>query len=145
MLGYSASSASVFRIQRRAVRIIAGLGYREDCKKSFVKLKILTLPSIYIHECIMSARNNLHLYQTNSMQHSYATRQQNNIILPVTRLKKTRTGTSYYGIKLYNALPLDIRSSDSKTLSKWLKTFLLSQAFFTIDEFFCHKFDNCIV
>jgi hypothetical protein len=38
----------VFRLQKKAVRIIAKLDYRESCRNSFRELNLLTLASLYI-------------------------------------------------------------------------------------------------
>lgn len=48
----------VFRLQKRSIRIIAGLGWRDSCRSSFISYKILTLPSLYIYElCCFVFRN----------------------------------------------------------------------------------------
>src|SRR5699024_3103264 len=39
--GHSSHAQRLFAIQRRALRIVDGLGYRDDVKQSFVKHKIL--------------------------------------------------------------------------------------------------------
>jgi len=36
-------SPVIFKIQKRVIRILMGIGYRESCRESFKKLKILTL------------------------------------------------------------------------------------------------------
>jgi hypothetical protein len=47
--GHSGASQRLFRLQRRAIRFIANLSYREECRNHFKKLKVLTLPSLYIY------------------------------------------------------------------------------------------------
>lgn len=46
--GQASNLARIFALQRRAIRIISGLNYRDDCREKFRNLKILTLPSIYM-------------------------------------------------------------------------------------------------
>jgi hypothetical protein len=41
--GHSLSRYGLFSLQKRAIRIIATLGYKEDCHEYFQKLNILTL------------------------------------------------------------------------------------------------------
>lgn len=47
--GHSSHSTHVFAAQRKAIRIIANLKYRDDCREAFKGLGILTLPCIYIY------------------------------------------------------------------------------------------------
>ena len=42
--GNSSTANRVFLLQKRAVRCMFGLGYRESCKQTFTRQKILTLP-----------------------------------------------------------------------------------------------------
>lgn len=49
--GHSSHASTVFRAQRRCIRVIAGLGFAECCRETFKTLGILTLPSIYILQC----------------------------------------------------------------------------------------------
>jgi hypothetical protein len=46
--GNSPHSPVIFKMQKRAIRILMGIGYRESCRESFQELKILTLSSQYI-------------------------------------------------------------------------------------------------
>lgn len=43
--GHCTGAADVFRVQRRAVRVIANLSYRDNCRDVFVSLGILTVPA----------------------------------------------------------------------------------------------------
>ena len=54
--GGAASWRDVFCLQRRAVRIIDKLQYRDDCRDSFSTLRILTFPCLYILECVLFVR-----------------------------------------------------------------------------------------
>jgi hypothetical protein len=47
--GNSSYANNVFRLQKRAVRIITGIGDRNSCRQMFVTLKILPFSSIYIY------------------------------------------------------------------------------------------------
>ena len=46
--GHAPSCATVFSAQRKAIRVISGLKCRDDCKKQFIALKIMTVPCTYI-------------------------------------------------------------------------------------------------
>jgi hypothetical protein len=43
--GNSPHSLGIFKIQKRALRILMGIGYRDSCRELFKEEKILTLPS----------------------------------------------------------------------------------------------------
>jgi len=45
--GCSSDSAKIFRLQKNIIRIMLGCRSRDSCRKLFMKLKILTLPSQY--------------------------------------------------------------------------------------------------
>ena len=51
--GHSSHSSKVFAQQRKCLRILGILKHRECCRQEFVKQKILTLPGVYILECLM--------------------------------------------------------------------------------------------
>jgi hypothetical protein len=44
--GHSAHLRKVFNQQRRCIRVLGGLGYRDDCRDIFKTFKILTVPCI---------------------------------------------------------------------------------------------------
>jgi hypothetical protein len=56
--GNTYHSVSIFRLQKRAIRIIVGAGYKDSCRKIFSSLKILPLPSLYIFSVLMFMVNN---------------------------------------------------------------------------------------
>jgi hypothetical protein len=44
--GHSTHLRKVFNQQRRCIRVLGGLGYRDDCRDIFKTFKILTVPCI---------------------------------------------------------------------------------------------------
>lgn len=57
--GHSAEVRRVFGLQRKAVRIISGLGFRYDCRYMYNKrLCLLTVPCMYVMECLLHVRQN---------------------------------------------------------------------------------------
>ena len=64
ILTWGGSSAAVylFRLQRRAVRVLGGVGYTEDCRSTFINHNILTLPSEYILASISTLRKYLQMH-----------------------------------------------------------------------------------
>ena len=51
--GNSYYSTTIFRLQKRAIRIIVGLRSRDSCREHFKKLKILPLQSQYIRSILL--------------------------------------------------------------------------------------------
>ncbi|KAI5715828.1 hypothetical protein M8J77_023161 [Diaphorina citri] len=62
--GHSSYSHQIFVLQKKAIRILDKLPYNSHAKPSFIKLGILTLPSLYILQCAMHVKNNLPDYST---------------------------------------------------------------------------------
>ena len=84
--GHTTNTIRVFRLQKRILRIMTGCGRRDSCRKLFVELKILTLPSLYIYQLIMFVNKNNELYVTNDAIHNYSTRQNKNLHQPAANL-----------------------------------------------------------
>lgn len=61
--GHTPHIYRVFGIQRKALRIITGLGYRDDCRGEYVGMQLLTVPCVFILECLLYVRQNLSLYR----------------------------------------------------------------------------------
>lgn len=133
--GHASSASSVFSMQRRAIRVIAGLKFRDDCKSKLIELKILTVPCTYILQCLIYIKNNLSTYTTRDEIHSYQTRHRNNLATNYLRLTKTRDGTAYWGLKFYNALPPEIKLLTEIPFKNRIKQFLVHNAFYSIQEF----------
>ena len=132
--GHAAASDRVFSVQRRVVRLLDGLGYRDDCRQSFVRLRLLTLPSLYIFECMKHMLNREDLRFKRNV-HRYNTRGNVDIRLDSLRLTQTRNATNYYGDKIYNTINPELRKLSPGALLNKLKAYLVGKAFYSIDEF----------
>lgn len=51
--GFSSIWKSCFILQKYAIRILNNLNYRDSCKPHFISMQILTLPSLYIYQCVL--------------------------------------------------------------------------------------------
>lgn len=142
--GHSTHSASVFFVQRKAVRIIADLAYSDDCKEAFKKLNILTVPCAYILQCLLYIKEHAGNYTTFENIHSYSTRNKNNLNTEFLRLTKTRNGTSYYAIKFFNVLPNAVQELEIRRFKTVMKSFLLTNAFYTFNEFMLSDFSQIV-
>jgi hypothetical protein len=103
------TSVRVFRLQNGIVRIMMGCRNRDSCRKLFIKLKILPLPSLYILSLLLFVIKNKDLFSANSEIHSIHTRQHLNFHQPSADLTKYQTGVYYKGFKIFNTLPQCIK------------------------------------
>jgi hypothetical protein len=95
----------VFKLQKRAVRIMTGHGNRTSCRDLFKKLDILPLKSQYIFSVLLFVVKNKKLFTTDYDSHNVKTRQGENLHLPHLRLILYQNGLYYSGIKIFSKLP----------------------------------------
>jgi hypothetical protein len=127
----------VFRLQKRAVRIIAGVHRRLPCKIYFQSLQILTLPSLYIYEMLIYYSFKHDSIRIGTDVHGYNTRAREQHRQIPHRLKISSTLPQNMGPKLFNRLPRYIqveRNSDKYRIL--LKSYLIQRACYSVDEFF---------
>lgn len=135
--GKAAKWHRIFALQRRAVRILGGLGYRDDCRNVFVKLGILTMPSLFIFELLKYAKKNIPAVSHVS---SYNTRKKDLLRVPFVRLSKSQKNINILAPKYYNLLPTRIKCLDERSFLKEIKSFLMVNSFYSYDEFLNFKF-----
>lgn len=138
--GNSTDSHKIFKLQKRAVRIIAGVRSRESCRPLFNKLKILPLACQYIYVLVNFLLCNRENFEINSTVHSINTRQKNDFHKPSSNLSIYQKGVRFAGIKLFNSLPTDlkIQSENIKLFRTNLKKYLITHTFYSVDEFMTH-------
>ena len=61
--------------------IVCGAGLRDHCKPLFVKMGILTLPSMFALACLLSVKKNIAGFKSHSDIHNYPTGNNNNIYM----------------------------------------------------------------
>jgi hypothetical protein len=66
------------------------------------------------------------------------TRQQHDFHYPASHLKKFQSGVFYMAIKIFNILPLRIKSefNDSTKFVLLVKNFLCENSFYSLEEFY---------
>jgi hypothetical protein len=124
--GNSCHSNTVFKLQKRIIRIMVGIGARESCREYFRKLKILTLHSQYIYSLLLFVINNRPHFKINSDIHNINTRNKLDFQYPQARLSVYQKGAHYTGIRLFHRLPGSLKqmSHDPKQFQTALKGFL---------------------
>jgi hypothetical protein len=81
---------------------------------------------------------NRELFKFNSQVHKRDIRSAYDMYYPLTNLAQFQKGICYMGIKIFNHLPIEIKSvsNDTKSFKSKLTTFLLQNSFYAIDEYF---------
>jgi hypothetical protein len=134
--GNSHHARRIFIIQKRAVRILAGISRRQSCKSHFTNLNILTLTSTFILNTAMFVHNNPDLFYLNKTHHSHHTRNNNSIFITPFTHSFYKHSPYYLCSKIYNKLPSNI-SEYTTTISfrTKLQAFLIKKAYYNLSEF----------
>jgi len=84
---------------------------------------------------------NWDLYKSHVETHSINTRHGTDLCPRISKLITFQKGAFYFGIKIINHLPSNIEnwSREEKQFRLVLKRFLLSNSFYTLDEYFNSK------
>jgi hypothetical protein len=97
--GNSSGSDEVFKLQKRAIRIITNSHSSTSCHDLFKELNIPPLQSQYILSLAVYVDKNTDDFITNSDIHSINTRHKSSLYPPLLRLTKYQKGVYYTGIK----------------------------------------------
>lgn len=123
----------IFRIQKRAVRIIYNAAIDEPCQQLFRNLKVMTLPCLYIYELCKYFIKYQDLFINTS--NGYNTRH-NFIAYPSHSTAKFEKSTSYMACRVINKfLLLNKYIKFNKSFLKNVKEYLTIQAFYSLNEF----------
>ena len=142
--GTSHHSSIIFRLQKRAIRIIAGIRNRDSCREHFKMLEILPLQSQYILSLLLFVVDNMEHFRVNSEIHHINTRYKSNLHQPMAHLSVYQKGEHYSGIKVFNSLPPHIKelTHNRNHFKRALKNFLCAHSFYSLNEYFNCKFSN---
>lgn len=134
--GRSCHFDRIFRLQKKAVRYIEGVSKYTSCRNIFKNLNILTLACTYILEIVLYVKKNINTFPFNNFNHTYNTRECNNLNTPLHNLSKYEESPRYMGVKLYNKIPSQIKDvSNEKLFKKEMFSYLCTNCFYSIEEF----------
>jgi hypothetical protein len=136
--GNSYHSNTVFKQQKRIIRIMVWIRDRDSCGEYFRKLKILPLQSQYTDLLLLFVINNRQRFKINSDIHNINTRNNLELCYPQSHLSVYLMGAHYTGIKVFNRLLASIKqlSHDIKQFKMALKSFLYLHSFYSLDRYF---------
>lgn len=141
MWGNSTDAPTLFTTQKKLLRILVNIDQTDSCKPHFIKLNILTLPSIYILEICKFAHTHKHFYTTRGdIQTSFTLRHKTRLNLPASRLRIHSSSPLVMSIKIYNKLPEQLRNEKKIHLfTQKLKKLLLRKSYYSVNEYLDDK------
>ena len=126
----------IFKLQKKAIRVIFRKPRTFSCKSLFTGNNILTFPSIYILEAVFFVHKNLHLFQTAPSTHRYSLRRNDNIKIPPHRTSFYEQHLGYNGVRLYNSLPEYFKSFRKlDVFRRKVKSYLLEKCYYKVSDF----------
>ena len=93
----------------------------DSCRELFKTIEILPFYSQYISSLVLYVENKKHLFTQNLEDHNHDARSAKNFHLPITNLTKYQKAAHFAGIKIFKSA---------------LKRFLLSNSFYSNEEYF---------
>lgn len=134
--GKSTDYKKVFVMQKRAIRIITHMSFRQSCRGVFREHNILTVIGLYIYETLVHfskyKRNESSCY----FDHLYPTRGIN-YKLPSHRLSLYENSPLYMSIKLFNKLPMNIKEIETAgSFKEQLYRYLVEAEPYDMEEYF---------
>jgi hypothetical protein len=136
--GNSLYSLHIFRLQKKAVRIITGSRTKDSCRELFKHLMILPLQTQYNFFLLIFVVDNKKFFYVNSEIHSIDTRQNFNLHQPQANLTLYQKGAYCSGIKVFHNLPPNIRNlfCDAKRFKSELTKYLHLKSFYMLEEYY---------
>jgi hypothetical protein len=133
----------IFLIQKQAVRVISGISRRKSCKSHFIHQNILTLTCTLIKIASTLVRSHPHLFTHNEEIHNHATRNKNSIHTISHTHSLFKNSPIHLCTKIYNSLPIVItKIQNLSSFTSSIKSFLLQNPFYTLDEFYNFHSNN---
>lgn len=126
----------VFKLQKKALRILFNLDPKESCRPYFITHRLMTMSCIYMFNLLIYVRSNMQQFTlSNRNPRSFQ------IFYHRHTSKKFEKSPEYVAVKLFNNMPLSIRKiEDIRKFKKELKKFFLQKAFYTVNEYLLGKF-----
>lgn len=120
-------------LQKKALRIIYRLPYREHCKPYFRRSGIMTVPAMYVFCMLSHIHEHRSRYLTHASVHSHNTRNKDHLI--GNRHRYYITDKNSVNIALYNKIDTVWKTYELARFKKVLKTYLIENPIYTVEEF----------
>ena len=129
-------------LQKKVVRIICNSDYLAHTDPLFFSLNILKISDIHTYLLAIYAFKSINSFQ--SHQHSYNTRNRDDLVPAFQRISLTQNAISYSVPSVWNSLPLYIRKSSSLSIFKRELKFYLLRTYCNIWYLLCFLEDTCM-
>lgn len=127
----------ILKIQKRSIRIMLSLKFKDSVRNHFRDLKILTVYGQYIFDTIILLKNETNNSVSEVPLHSYNTRNRAETITNQHNLKVYEKKPTYMGLKFLKKIPKEIkREKEIKVFYRKLKQYLIDKVVYSFDEFF---------
>jgi hypothetical protein len=100
--GTDCDSIKVFHMQKKVIRLIAGVKKYETCRLIFKDSKILTMPSLYILEVLHFINKNKKNLNNNYHIHNHNTRSECDLHVQSCNTTQYQKSVINMGIRLFN-------------------------------------------
>lgn len=125
---------SVFKVQKKILRIIEGVRPGSSCVELFKKYKIMTVYSLYMYKLVLYNFNKK--VKKNKDYHEYGTRGGCLVRYDFRRLAVSHHSVDIMSAKCFNKLPLLIRNQNNqRSFKKLCSEFFTNNVFYTIEEY----------
>lgn len=134
--GLSSHAKRIFILQKRIIRLIFNLDYRESCRGTFIGSKMLTLPCIYLYRILTFIHAHRGDFLTNADIHKYETRSRHNFCLSQHSHAYYERSPLYAGTWLYNFLPQELKQiTVLSRFKRGIRALLSENAFYSVGEY----------
>lgn len=142
--GNSIEINKIFKIQKRVIRLIAKVPPKTSCKALFKKYNILPVPCVYILRLILFVKKHMK-YFSEQIKNNGKLRNKQFFNYPTHKTSLFSNSVHYMGIKLFNVLPLEIRTSETdKIFRHKLLEFLKSYNFYSVEDYLVHTGSSAV-
>jgi hypothetical protein len=137
--GYEKTSTScIFKLQKKALRVMFRLWPSTSCRGVFRSNRILTFPCMYILESTCLILKNSHMFK--KPPSIYSLRPSNCLAIPPHSTTFYKKQVVYSSITLFNRLPTNLRIIlDPKIFRSRVREFLIDKEYYSLDKYFSDK------
>jgi hypothetical protein len=126
----------VLKLQKSAIRILAGLDYTDSCRHFFKNMKILKLSGLYVYNLVFYVKSNIGNRRQECVGHSHPTRNKENFVRPPKHAtSKYEMSVSFAGLKFFIMLPnKEIKCLDLSMFKIRVRKFLVCHPMYNVNE-----------
>ena len=104
-------TSRLFKLQKKAIRVVFGMQGRQSCRGTFQSNNILTFPSLYIFSCLMFVHKHPHIFPPKTSH--YTSRNPFSLQVPAHKTSFFERHCFFSCIKLFNKLPKSLQEIES--------------------------------